>query len=400
MTQTEFETFEDDDLPILSGGHASSVAAPVEVTTQSRKRATVRKHGRWYQYEITPKKVKAEQLMNFSRQCASFVTAGVPLVEAIDSLAEETDSTLLATTLTAVANDIRGGASFATAMNKHPNAFPSYYRSMLRSAEYTGELDAVLDRLAQYLHRDIESRRKVRSALTYPAVVGLMSVATVVVLAAFVLPRFRVFFAELDAKLPLPTRMLLAFTDFLTGYWTFVIGGFAALVVGLVAYRRTPGGRLRMDHRLLKIPALGKLIRFALVERFCRVLGALLQAGVPIHDALSVATETTTNRYFKVKLDEASEAIMGGRGLATPLADTGLFPSAAKQMMRVGEATGSLDRQLESSAAFFERELDYRLKKFTDLFEPAVIIFMGFVVGFVAIALVSAMYGIYRQVKV
>lgn len=381
-------------------GCPSKPKSPRSSKVAKAKPEKIRRHQHWYQFEITPKKVKAEQLMNFSRQCASFVTAGVPLIDALDALAEETDSSLLATTLKEVASDVREGMSFAAAMDKHPNSFPAYYRSMLASAEYTGQLDLVLDRLAQYLNRDIESRRKIRSALTYPLVVALMSVVTVVVLAAFVLPRFKTFFAELDAKLPLPTRMLLAFTDALTKYWLFLIGGLGVFVIGFALFHRSTVGRLKWDGQLLKAPGFGKLIRYSLVERFCRVLGAMLHAGVPIHDALNVASDTTSNAFFKKQLGIASQEILRGSGLAGPLAKTGLFPSAANQMMRVGESTGSLDTQLESSAMFFERELDYRLKKFTDLFEPAVIIMMGFIVGFVAVALVSAMYGVYRQVKV
>ena len=354
----------------------------------------------FWEIELTPKKIKLEQVMNFCRQASSFVKAGIPIVEALAIIAEDTTDKKLKEVMADMAINLQAGASISQAVAVHANAFPRYFASMIRSAELTGRLDEVLDQLAKYMDRDLETRRKVKSATTYPSVIGVMSIVTVVVLTAFVLPRFKTFFDSFDAQLPLPTRMLVAFTDF-TGQWgKFIVLAFLVLVVGFVLWTRTESGRMARDRGLLALPRIGALIRIALVERFCRILSVMVQAGVPLPDALQVAGETTGNRVFRSGLDTIRSEMIRGAGLAGPLAASNLFPAAARQMIRVGESTGTLYEQLFSASDYYGRELEYKLKRFTDLFEPVMIMFMGLVVGFVAIALVSAMYGIFNQVDI
>jgi type IV pilus assembly protein PilC len=208
-----------------------------------------------------------------------------------------------------------------------------------------------------------------------------------------------VFFDSFHATLPLATRMLLAIGTFFEN-WGLVL--FAVIVVLSIAayfYFRTPGGRYTRDRLLLRFPAIGVVIQFAVAERFARILGAMLRAGVPVPEAMSAATEATNNRVYMSGLTGAREATLRGEGISRPIADTHLFPKAMEKMLRVGEESGTLDQQLEAAADYCESERTYKLKRLTTLFEPAVIVFMGFVVGFVAIALVSAMYGIYDQVN-
>ena len=231
-------------------------------------------------------------------------------------------------------------------------------------------------------------------------VIAGMSVVTVAVLAGWVLPKFKTFFAGLGATLPLPTRMLLSATDFLTHWWWALLGGGAVLALAAFLILRTDGGRHLADRFLLGVPVLGDTIRFVLVERFCRILAAMVGAGVALPEALSVATESLRNLVFVQALSGVGESMLRGDGLARPLTATALFPATATQMIRVGEETGSLDTQLEVTAEYYEGELGYKISKLTALFEPAVLLVMGLVVGFVAIALVSAMYGIYHQVHV
>ena len=351
------------------------------------------------QLEITRKKVPRKDLMHFSRQMSAFLKASVPILDAIETIQEEMTNKLFKAALDDIAENIKAGASFSGAAKAHPEAFPPVYLGMLESAELTGNLDKVLDQLSEYIERELEARRKVMSALMYPAVVFLMSLVTVGVLAVFVLPRFRVFFASLDATLPLPTRMLLATSGFLSHQWYM----FPILLLALAGFFlwtvRSEKGRNFRDRMILSIPVIGDLVTYAILERFCRVLSSMSSAGVPIPDALAVTTDGTNNVVWKEKLVVAREAMMRGEGLAHPIAETGLFPAAARQMFRVGEETGTLDLQLEGAANYFERELDYKINRFTSMFEPAVIIFMGVVVGFVAIALVTAMYGIFNQVE-
>jgi type IV pilus assembly protein PilC len=270
----------------------------------------------------------------------------------------------------------------------------------MRSAELTGELDSILAQLAVYLERDLEARRKVKSATMYPAVILVMSIITITVISWYVLPKFKVFFKSLNAKLPLPTRMLLGVTDFLTTWWWALGIGVAGAVVVIVAGLQTERGQFLKDRLVLTTPVLGSTIQFALVERFCRILASMVSAGVSLPEALRVATESLRNRVYIQALNSVNEAMLEGAGIAGPLSKTDLFPPTAVQMLRVGEETGTLDSQLETTAEYYETELDYKIKKLTALFEPAVIVVMGLLVGFVAIALISAMYGVFRQVKI
>jgi len=352
------------------------------------------------QFEITAQKVPRRELMHFSRQLAVFMKAGIPVLESLEVLAEEVGSKTFQRILAEMAEALRSGETFASAADAHPEAFPPYYLGILRSAELTGNLDTVLDQLAEYIDRDTEARRKITSALIYPGIVLVLSIVAVVVITGVVLPRFKTFFASLHAKLPLPTRALIAIANFFVTDW-FVFAGLAALiVVAVVLSASTQRGREIRDVVVLRVPVLGDLIRTAILERFCRILCSMVGAGVPLPEALLVTGNATTNAVFRRGLQTAREGMLRGEGLATPLAQTDLFPIAARRMFLVGESTGTLDNQLDTAAHYFDRELDYKLKHFTSLFEPAVILFVGIIVGFVAIALVSAMYGIYRQVHV
>jgi type IV pilus assembly protein PilC len=226
-----------------------------------------------------------------------------------------------------------------------------------------------------------------------------MSVVTVIVLGAFVLPRFVVFFKSLHAKLPLPTRMLLNASSFASKWWYVIFAIIVAIVAGFTAIRRSPSGRARLDAILLKLPVVGDLTQTAILERVCRVLSSMLRAGVDLPRSMTITAESSNNSVYRNALLSIRDEMMEGQGLAGPIARSGLFPGAARQMFRVGEETGSLDQQLEVAATYYNRELETKLERATALFEPAVIIMMGVVVGFVAVALISAMYGIYSQVK-
>jgi type IV pilus assembly protein PilC len=350
--------------------------------------------------EITPKKIKPADLMNFSRQMAAFLRAGIPILDALEALTEDASNKVLRKTLIDITDALRGGSTFSDAVAEHAGLFPSYYVGILRSAELTGNLDIVMDQLARYIERDLETSRTLKSALTYPLVICAMAAVTVVILVAYVLPRFETFFKSFKAKLPLPTRMLISFGNFMSTWWWLIAAVILVVVVGTYIYIRTERGAYRKDQLLLKLPAVGDVVQCAAIERFCRILGAMLRAGVSIPEAMTASSGAANNRVYKRALNDASAAMLRGEGLARPLADTGLFPGAAAQMLRVGEESGTLDQQLETAAGYYESELQYKVKRLTTLFEPLVIVIMGLVVGFVAIALVSAMYGIFNQVKI
>ena len=349
--------------------------------------------------EVTKKKVPRKEIMHFSRQMGVFMKAGIPIMEALEVIELETTEKLMKKVILEMVDALRSGDTFAAAAASHPEAFPNFYVGILESAELTGNLDTVLDQLADYIERDVEARSTLTSALIYPAVVFCMSIGVVIVLATFVMPRFVVFFKSLHAKLPLPTRMLLSASSAFSTYWYAILAVIIAVVVGFVSMRRSDKGRALLDSFILKLPVLGLLVQAAVLERVCRVLSSMLKAGVDLPQAMAVTAEASNNAVYRNGLGHIREQMMEGQGLAAPLAETKIFPGAAKQMFRVGEETGTLDVQLETAAAYYHRELEVRVKHFTSLFEPAVIIFMGVVVGFVAVALISAMYGIYSQVK-
>ncbi|MGD0378661.1 MAG: type II secretion system F family protein [Acidimicrobiales bacterium] len=351
-------------------------------------------------YEITREKVPRKELMYFSRQMAVFMKAGIPVLEALEIMTEETGNKVLQRVMAEMADSLRSGETFAGAASQHPEAFPRYYLGILGSAELTGNLDTVLDQLSEYIDRDLEARRRISSALMYPSIVFVFAILAVVIITAYVLPRFKTFFATLNAKLPLPTRMLLSVANFIENDWYILVGALSAVAVVVFLAIATHQGRAVRDRLLLRLPVVGDLMKTSILERFCRILHAMVTAGVPLPEALQVTGDATTNSVYKRGLFVARAAMMRGEGLAAPLASTGLFPAAARHMFLVGESTGTMDDQLNSAATYFDRELDYKLKQFTALFEPIVIVFVGLIVGFVAIALISAMYGIYRQVHI
>jgi len=352
------------------------------------------------QTEILAPRVKRAEVMHLSRQLGAFIRAGLPLIEAVHTIGADADNSSVRRMMLSVEQGLRRGDRLSDCLDRHRNIFPEFYRGIVRSAELTGQLDTVLDQLARYLERDLDARRKVKSAMVYPSAIAVMAVVTIIVLATYVLPRFKTFFASLDAKLPLPTRMLLAVTDFLGNYWWALLGGITVLAGAMVITVHTSSGRYFIDRVLLRIPVLGSTMQYVLVERFARILSSMVGAGVNLPDALRVATESLRNQVFVRALHGVGEAMLRGEGLAAPLAATRIFPGTASRMIRVGEETGTLDDQLAATAKYYEGELDYKIKKLTSLFEPLVIIVMGGLVGFVAIALVSAMYGIFNQVKV
>ncbi len=349
--------------------------------------------------ELTTVKVKKKELMHFTRQLAVFVKAGIPITEALQIIGDETTDVALQRTITMMVEDLRNGGTLSDAAKKHPEAFPQYYMGILQSAELTGKLDETLENLAGYLERELETRSKVVSALSYPGVVMVLAVFTVAVLAGYVLPQFKPLFEELNADLPFATRALLFVATLFSTLW-YIPFSFAMLCIGTLLFlMKHPKGRPIRDKLVLKLPIISGIVEYAILERFCRILGAMVKAGVPLLDGMKTTTDATTNLVFKERLIEAQAVMLEGGGFAKPLADTELFPGAARQMFKVGEETGTLDDQLEVASLYFDRELESRIKRFTTMFEPLMIVFVGLIVGFVAVALVQAMYGVLDSTK-
>ena len=360
----------------------------------------IRKSADFLSVQVGGRAVKRSELVIFTRQLSAFVRAGVPMIDGLATIGGENASRGLQDTLRLVCVDLSQGVSLSEAMGRHPRVFPPFYVDLVRAGEITGRLDDVLKKAAHYLERQDEAARKIRGALAYPGVIAAVAALTVAVIVTFVLPKFVDFFASFDAKLPAPTRALIATSDWLGDWWWAVLGGVVLLVAGWLVWIRTEGGARFKDRLMLRIPGLGQIVRYAVIERFCHTLATMVSAGVPLVQTFSVIIDGTKNRVFQAGLRRVQEQMMVGQGMSGPIAATGLFPGIVPQMVRVGEESGSLDDQLTLAAEFFATELDERIKRFTTYFEPAVIVLMGLVVGFVAVALISAMYGIYSQIGV
>jgi type IV pilus assembly protein PilC len=372
------------------------VSARYELVGRELVVKSLRQRKKLNQIEITKKKVKPQDVANLSRQLGAFLRAGIPVIDAIEAISDETSKEMRAL-LQELAARLRAGEPFSDAIAAHAESFPSYYPGIVRSAELSGQLDVVLEQLAAYIDRDTATRGKIKSALMYPSVLLGMTFVTVIVLVGFVLPKFKEFFKGFGAELPFTTKILLDAGDAFAKYWMMLAAGIVVAAAIFIPAARSNTGRYLRHSLMLKVPVLRDVVRASVVERFCRILAAMVQAGIPIGDAMEAAIDSTDNRVFSKKLVPASQRMLRGEGLSRPLGETGLFPGMVIQMMRVGEETGTLDTQLEIAADYYEKQMQFKLDRLTTLFEPLIIIVMGVVVGFVAVALVSAMYGIYNQ---
>jgi len=360
---------------------------------------TVKQKKKFNELELSPQRVPKQEIMHFSRQMAAFVRTGIPITEALEVVEDGTSNKRFRQILSSMREQINNGVPFSDALTEHARVFPPYYIGILKSAELTGQLDVSLEQLSSYMERELDSRSKIKAAMIYPAVIFGMSLLTVVILAVWVMPKFVVFFKNLDAKLPLPTTLLINMSDAAQQLWFVWVGLMVAFAALMVWMHKSPKGRLVRDRLFLRVPLIKDVVLFAVTERVCRIIGAMVRAGVPLPETLNAAIQGANNQVFERGLVTARDRMLEGEGLAQPIVDTHLFPRAAGQMMRVGEDTGTLDIQLENAAEYYGRELEYKLKKLTSLFEPAVIIAMGLIVGFVAVALISAMYGVFNSSK-
>lgn len=252
----------------------------------------------------------------------------------------------------------------------------------------------MLDQLATYMERDLEARQRLRSAVAYPVVIALAAVGIVVLMAEFVLPRLTKFFKQFGVKQPpLSARILIAISDFFKNQWYVLPLVIVLAITAVVLMRSTLPGRRVRDRIFLRMWLIRDIVRYAAVERFCRIIGGMLRAGVPLPESMRAAIDSVNNTAFEEKLEDVNEALLQGDGMAGPIARTGIFPQPAVQMIRVGEETGSLDHQLEIAGAYYSTELEFKLKKLMAVFEPAIIVFMGLIVGYVAVTMVQSIYG-------
>ena len=323
----------------------------------------------------------------FTRQFATMVNSGLPLVQALDILARQTENKTLSEVTKQVVYDVESGNTLADALAKHPNAFSQLYVNMVAAGEAGGILDTIMLRLATFLEKNDAIIRKVKGAMVYPSVIFSVAILAVLVLLIFVIPTFQNMFASVNLELPLPTRLVIAMSAFLQGFWWGIIGAGVILFFGIRSYYRTENGKLVIDKTLLGFPVLGDLLRKSSVSRFTRTLGTLLASGVSILDGLEITARTAGNRVIHDAVMESRGSIAGGETIAGPLEKSGVFPPMVTSMIAVGEATGGLDEMLSKIADFYDDEVDAAVSTLLSLMEPVMIVFLGVIVGGMIVAM-------------
>ncbi len=337
-----------------------------------------------------PKKgaIKMRDTVIFTRQFATMIGAGLPLVQALDILAKQTENKALVSIVRQVLFDVESGHTVADALSKHPRAFSTLYVNMVAAGEAGGILDTILNRLALFLEKTEALVRKVKSAMIYPSVILMVAVLAVVIMLIFVIPTFEEMFASVNLELPLPTRIVIGASQMLQAYWWMIAGSIVAAALGVKRYYGTPGGKLRIDRMLLRIPVLGDVLRKSAVSRFTRTLGTLISSGVSILEGLEITAKTAGNRVVQDAIMASRSSIAGGETIAGPLAKSGVFPPMVTSMISVGESTGNLDEMLQKIADFYDDEVDVAVSGLLSLLEPIMIIFLGVAVG----GMIMAMY--------
>ncbi len=337
-------------------------------------------------------RVSVKDIGVFTRQFATMINAGLPMVQCLDILAQQTEKEFFRTSIAKLMSDVEGGSTLAEAMGRHPKVFSTLYVNMVEAGEAGGILDVILVRLATFLEKLDILQRKVKSALTYPSVVAFVAIAATCFMLIFIIPTFAKMFTDFGGQLPLPTRIVMGVSDFLRGFWWMIIAGITAFVVALQRYYKTESGRLVIDKLLLKIPVLGTVIRKGAVARFTRTLGTLISSGVPILSGLEITARTAGNRVVENAVVATKESIAQGNTIAEPLRASGVFPPMVTQMIAVGEQTGALDEMLEKIATFYDSEVDTAVDALTAIIEPVMIVVMGTVVGGMLVAMYLPMF--------
>ncbi len=345
------------------------------------------------------KKMKPKALVIFSRQFATMIDAGIPILRCLEILSSQTKDQALKPALEAVAQDVKSGLALNEALAKHPTIFSKLYVNMIRAAELGGILDIILDRLSGFLEYEAEVRSKIKSAMMYPVLVLIFSQLMLFVLFSFVLPKFKEIFTGMDVEMPTITKFLFGIGDFMQASWWVILLVGAGIFVGIKLWAKTPKGKYQLDFFKLKFPVIGELALKMSVARFCRTFGTLINSGVPIMRGLEIVGETLNNAVLVAAIDETRASIREGNKLSTPLATSGLFPTMVTHMIDVGEESGRLSDMLVKVGDFYDSEVEATVKGLTSLIEPLLIIFLGVVVGFIAISVMTPIFQIVNQVK-
>ena len=345
------------------------------------------------------KKVKQEDLVIFTRQFATMVDAGIPILQSLEALSEQTANPTFKLALVDIRQDIQTGSSLSDAFDKHPKIFDQLYVNMIRVGESGGILTAILERVAIYLEKSERLRQKVQGAMIYPTVVISMAVLITIGLLVKVVPTFSEIYGSLGQKLPVMTQMLIDFSNLLQHDLIFLVVGGVLLVFLFNLYKKTPAGQIQIDTLLLKMPIFGDLICKVSVSRFCRTFATLSQSGVPILEALDIVGKTCGNRVIEILVDEIKVSVKEGNSIADPLAKSSIFPLMVTRMISIGEKSGQLEKMLSKVAEFYDEQVDTAVEGLTKLIEPLIIGFLGIVVGFIVVALFMPILNMTQAIK-
>ncbi len=331
--------------------------------------------------------VKGKDVVIFSRQFSTMISAGLPLIQCLDILAGQEQNKAFARIIRNVKEDIEGGSTLTDALKKYPKVFDDLFINMIAAGEAGGILDTILNRLATYLEKAMKLKRKVKGAMTYPAVVLFVSIAVITLLLVKVVPVFQGIFSGMGRELPFLTQFLIDLSNFITNNALYIVGAMIVAVVALVKFYQTDQGRSLFDRMILKPPVIGPLMRKVAIAKFTRTLSTMISSGVPILDGLEIVSRTAGNKIVEKALMETRKNISEGKTIAEPLAATSVFPPMVVQMIAVGEATGSLDSMLTKIADFYDDEVETAVNAMTSMLEPMLMVFLGGVVGGMIVAM-------------
>lgn len=343
-------------------------------------------------------KVKPRSLVVFSRQFATMIDAGIPILRCLEILSSQCKDPALKPALEQVTIDVKTGLSLNESLAKHPKVFSKLYVNMIRAAEVGGILDTILDRLSGFLEYEAEVKGKIKSAMMYPVLVLIFSCIMLFVLFSFVLPKFKEIFTGMNVKMPTMTAALFGFGDFMAAWWWAVLLFFGGIYGGIIMWTRTPQGKYHMDFLKLRFPLVGELVLKMSVARFTRTFGTLISSGVPMMRSLEIVGETLGNVVLQRAVDQTRNSIREGQKLSAPLNASGLFPTMVTQMIDIGEESGRLSEMLVKIGDFYDNEVETTVKGLTSMIEPMLIIFMGVVVGFIAVSVMTPIFTIVNNV--
>jgi len=340
------------------------------------------------------KKVKLDDLVIFSRQLATMVEAGIPLVSVLDVLSQQIETKGFAAVIGKVRDDVETGSSLSQALSKHQKIFSQLYINMVKAGESSGMLDEILNRVATYLEKTAALQRKLKTAMIYPIAVISIATAITVFLLVKVVPTFKGIFDMLGGALPLPTQILLLASDFLRHWFLFGFIGVIIFIVALVQCAKTEKGKLILDTLLLKLPVFGSIIRKVSVAKFSRTLSTLVKSGVPILSSLDIVAKTSGNKVIEAVIKDTQKSVRDGKNLAEPLAKAKVFPPMVTRMIAVGEQAGELEKMLTKIADFYDEQVDAAVTGLTSLIEPMIIVFLGVIIGGIVLAIFMPIFKI------